>query len=44
MMQKRSYIIPEVVVENYCTRECLMWASVSNAPNTAPKRRTAEVF
>ncbi len=39
MTQKRNYIIPKVVVENYCTRECLMWASISTAPNTAPPRR-----
>lgn len=44
MMQKRGYIIPEVIVESCCTRECLMFLDVSNAPNTAPKRRTTEVF
>ncbi len=44
MMQKRGYIIPEVVVENCNTRECLMTPGISNAPDPAPKRRTAEVF
>lgn len=39
MTQKRSYIIPEVVVENFHTRDCLMWAEISGGPNPAPKRR-----
>ena len=43
MMQKRSYIIPEVVVENCNTRECLMTPGLSTTKDPAPKRRV-EVF
>ena len=44
MMQKRSYIIPEVTVENCRTSECLMIPGISTGKDPAPKRRTTEVF
>ena len=44
MTQKRSYIIPEVDVVICCTSECMINNTTSDAPNPAPKRRTAEVF
>ena len=38
MTAKRKYIIPEVMVENYRTRDFLMFADISTAPNAAPQR------
>ncbi len=39
MTQKRNYIIPEVVVFNCCTLECMLNNTTSGAANPAPKPR-----